>query len=139
MLTFLPTGNCAETKSSPMKLTTREFFFQLNPCSRSPYVLSSLTSDKSMSLSLMNTLALPQCTYCRYSMFNSFQSTVVLGFGFFPDCYMFWNGNPFSKRGEVWLLLVTPPLLGSDFAGGHSHTLAHFCLSFNSLLQLNFL
>jgi hypothetical protein len=29
--------------SSPLRIMTREFSFQLNPCSHSPYVISSLT------------------------------------------------------------------------------------------------
>jgi hypothetical protein len=35
-------------------------------------------------------------------------------FLFFPYLYVFRNGASFSKRGGVWLLLVTPPLQESD-------------------------
>jgi hypothetical protein len=43
-------------------------------------------------------------------------STVNLGFGIFFFCHNFyvsWNGTSSSTRGGVWLLLVTPRLLGS--------------------------
>jgi hypothetical protein len=42
-------------------------------------------------------------------------------FLFFPDVY--WNGISFLKRGGVWPLLVTPPLLGSDFWRSLRHSL----------------
>jgi hypothetical protein len=58
-------------------------------------------------------------------------STVILGFGprrdpwpyylFFPDFYLFWNVVSSSTVG-FWLLLVSPPLLGSASAGSHSPT-----------------
>jgi hypothetical protein len=54
-----------------------------------------------------------------YSEYNIVKC-VVLGFApmkmflFFSDFYVFGNGASSSTRGGVWLLLVTPPLLGSD-------------------------
>jgi hypothetical protein len=63
-------------------------------------------------------------------------STVVLNFGPRRDPWLcfcslqilhFWNGSHSSLSGGVWLLLVTPPLLGSDSAG----------LSFSPTLPLN--
>jgi hypothetical protein len=40
---------------------------------------------------------------------------------FFPDVYVFWNGDSSLKREGVWLLLVTPSLVGSDSADTDSH------------------
>jgi hypothetical protein len=37
-------------------------------------------------------------------------------FMFVPHFYVFWNGASSSTRGEIWKLLVTQPLLGSDSA-----------------------
>jgi hypothetical protein len=63
-----------------------------------------------------------------------FASTVVLDFWprqhpwpYFCSLQIFrvLNGVPFSKRGGVCLLLVTPPLLGSDSVGTHSHSFTH--------------
>jgi hypothetical protein len=36
-----------------------------------------------------------------------------------------WNEASSSTRTGTWLLLVTPPLLGSDTASSHSHSLTH--------------
>jgi hypothetical protein len=38
-------------------------------------------------------------------------------------CRVFWNDGSSSKRGGVWLVLVTPSLQGSDSAGSHFHLL----------------
>jgi hypothetical protein len=38
---------------------------------------------------------------------------------------MFWNGSSSSKRGRIWILLVTLPLLGSESAGSHCHSFTH--------------
>jgi hypothetical protein len=37
------TANQFVLATSPLRLTTRDFFLQLNPCCHSPYVTSSLT------------------------------------------------------------------------------------------------
>jgi hypothetical protein len=42
--------------SSPLRLMTRDFLFQLNPCSNSLYV--NILSDEKMGLSLTNMLGL---------------------------------------------------------------------------------
>jgi hypothetical protein len=42
ILMFLLSGDCPRTDPCPMKLKTRDFFFQLTPCHHSPYVTSSL-------------------------------------------------------------------------------------------------
>lgn len=55
-------------------------------------------------------------------------------FLFFPDFYVFWSVASFSKRGGVCLLLVTAPLLGSDCAGAHFHSLTHSRLSISNRL-----
>jgi hypothetical protein len=43
-------------------------------------------------------------------------------FCFFQYFYVFRNGASSSMRGGVWLLLVTPPLLGVTWGGTHSLT-----------------
>jgi hypothetical protein len=40
----------------------------------------------------------------------------------FPDFYVFWNRASSLSTGGVWLLLVTPPLPGSDSAASLSLT-----------------
>jgi hypothetical protein len=57
-------------------------------------------------------------------------------FLFFPDFCVFWNEATSSTRegGEVWLLLVTLPPLGSDTTGSHSliHSLNYSLPRINS-------
>jgi hypothetical protein len=61
----------------------------------------------------------------------AFTNTVILDFRplrdswpyfYFQDVYVFWNGASSSTRGGVWLILVTPPLLGVIRAVTHSLT-----------------
>jgi hypothetical protein len=60
------TANQFVLASSPLRLTTIEFFFQLNPCGNSPYVTSS---DEKMGLSLMNMLGLSSSKHSALTAF----------------------------------------------------------------------
>jgi hypothetical protein len=58
------TANHFVLASSPMRLTTRDFFFfNLNPCDHSPYVT---LSDEKMRLSVMNMLGLSSSVLIAY-------------------------------------------------------------------------
>jgi hypothetical protein len=74
-------------------------------------------------------------------------STVLLGFAScrnpcpyfsFHDFYVFWNGTFYSTKGGVWLLLVTPLLLGVTQAGTHSLTVLKLVRVSQSRLHINF-